>query len=478
MAQIDPFRMLGRFDGAIEFLMQKYNLGLAVNIPDYPTLLMALSSKVNDYDRAFCIRMADASMRYVEETQNTSLSQFQIDHQKSIGEDEAKFIFRNFMPNYADAILSDHDYLDDIEEEKRQKNKEIKRNIWLGLGVIAAIVAAIIVYNLPYFAEQRAFDKVVDAYEREDKIDLDFAVNHYLQEYPDGKHKSEVLFYPVKIVRYSNDAVMILSAVDDYLHQDPKGIFSNDCKQISDSIWNVEIKKYEAAVAASQSKKGVQFVVEMLNYMKSNNVRTVEVTGNPILKLKEYKEYPAHIRYLIEEYTKGAGTVNVLSGKRLKLPDDLLTIKDKIPVEDAQKWVKYIVEALQEGFDKVLTPGLVVFETVTDPIYKDDRTRPKVMVDYIVKNQEIEKDVPDIWEHTQSQGSVVYPVALFLGIAMSFDANFTLPGKNESYNVKGEGDPGDDDIKGVDTDMIYKAMCMRSTMKFADKIVEEFGLTE
>lgn len=474
MGVIDPYRMLGRFDYAVSFLMQKYNLGVSGEVNDWFSLFSALSSKVDEYDKIFCVRLAAASKILETETRLTNLNQIQADEERNLGIREAEFIFRAYPDNYANKLLEDKDYLQEIKAEEQQKKRENQRNVIIGLAIVSVIIAGIVLYNLPYFAEDRAFSRIEKLYDAGSKETLDMAVADYKEKYPEGRHFSEVMFMPVKYVRNSQDVIQVLDAVDKYLEENPKGPYVRECKEISDKIWDVEIQKYETIAQSSASQKGADFVKAMLQYMKRNNVRTIDVVAVPHLDLKEYKEYPYELRKLIESVPPNP-VPGMNKGEEPKLPDDLVTIKDKITIEDAEYWVKYIVSALQKGFNNVLTPNFITFKE----IHKENKSNnklPKVTVNYTVSTQETIKGLPDIWVYSQSIGSYVYSAGLFLGIRMNFDATFSLPGESIQYNISGSGDAGSDDLNNISISVVYSKMCEISTYQFAEKIADEFGL--
>ena len=476
MTKIDPYRMLGRFDYALDYLMRKYNLSFTGNTPDYPILFKDLSNHVNEYDREFCEKMANASAVYADETRTSSLNQTEADFQRSLGSQEAEFIF-NTQPDYADKLLQEKDYFIDIAEEGRRKKREARRNVIIGFGIIAVVIIGIIVYNLPYFAEQRAFSEIEKYYEDGMQSSLLDAVDEYKEKYPQGKHYSEVLYMPVKYAKKSGDIIETLDAVDNYIMEDPTGPYVKECKAISDSIWDTEINKYKAKAEASASKDGADFIMDMLQYMKRNNVRTIEVVGVPNLNLKEYDEYPPEVQKLWES-VQFDPMPGMALGKEPKLPDDMVTIKDKITIELAGEWVEYVISALQDGFNKVLTPNFIVFKEIDKDNKNGEKKFPKVTVNYTVSTQEIAKDIPDIWTYTQTSYNLVTSSQLYLGIGMNFDADFTLPGEKIQYKVSGVGDAGSDDIRDVDPSDFYSKMCERSTQQFAEKIATEFGLKE
>lgn len=475
MEHIDAFRMLGRFDYAVGFLMGKYNLSMTGDAQDWPTLLMALSTNVNEYDRLFCVKMANASKLYVEETLSSILSQAEADRQRDLGIREAEFIFRQDPVNYANKILESRDFLIDISRDAERKKKELRKNVGIGIGIVMVIILGIVIYNLPYFAEQRAFSHIKELYDSGSKDQLEASVAEYMTKYPSGFHYSDAMYMPVKFVKGSQDIIQLLDAVDRYIEVDPQGLYVDECKFIADSIWDMEIKKYEDLASSAASKKGAEFVVSMLYYMKMNNIRTIEVRGIPHLKLKEYSEYPLSLRKLMESYTPSSPG-GLISYSPPKLPDDLVTIKDKITIDDASRWIEYVISALQKGFNKVLTPNFIIFEDANSTDGRKKNLYPTVTVDYTVLTQESMKGFPDIWTYTTSNGSYVVSASLYLGIEMDFEADFSIPGENTDYVLKGHGDAGQDDLPNVDSSVVYSKMCELSTRQFAEKIADELGL--
>lgn len=475
MTSISAFRMLGRFDYAIGLLMEKYYISIQGEAPDYPVMLTELSKIVDGEDINFCLRMAEASKIFEEETRLSSLSQEQAKQESEIGFQEAASIYQKAEQDFPHKIFERKDFISEFRREEERQKKEKLRNILVGIGIIAVIVGSIVIYNLPYFSERRAFSKVMKMYESESVDMLGEAVAEYSSKYPDGKHFSEVMYMPVKFAKSNNDVILTLDAVENYLQADPAGPYAKECEALSDSIWNVEINKYKASVAVQGATKGTDFVLDMLQYMKNNSMRIVNVVGFPQLDLKEYSEYPAEMRRLMESLPSDP-VKGMLPGTEPKLPDDMVTITDKIQYGEAREWTSYVVSALQNGFDKVLTPGFIVFQKTNSNETSASRC-PIVEVNYTVYNQET-LGFPEVWIHTRSDELRVYSANLFLGIAMTLDADFRLPGENISYIVSGSGDAGDDEIKNVDQRQVYARMCERITQQFADKIAKEFGLEQ
>lgn len=117
----------------------------------------------------------------------------------------------------------------------------------------------------------------------------------------------------------------------------------------------------------------------MLHYMRNNKIRTIDVVAEPTLKLKEYSEFPKEIR----DYMESNPTEDI------KLPDDMITIKDKVTLEKAKSWIYIIETALKNGFNEVFTPNFIQFRVLTTEDAKHDKKYPLVRGAYTVSTGEI-----------------------------------------------------------------------------------------
>lgn len=99
-------------------------------------------------------------------------------------------------------------------------------------------------------------------------------------------------------------------------------------------------------------------------------------------------------------------------------------------------------------------------------------------MEYTVSTQESTDGLftyPDIWVHTTRLNGSTLSTSYILGIGMSFDATFSLPGKNLTFNIEGQGDPGSEEIEAGQF-KVYNVMCERCTERFSEKIAAEFGI--
>lgn len=485
MAQnvIGPARMAARIETATWRIMTMYNLAVARAGIDPLDLLPVLAGKVDQSDCELCLRMADELGRCRQELAANPLPANEKEGQATLGAMDANLVFRKYPGDYASHLLEQRDFVAEEEEALRKSKAERKRNILLVFGCLAVLVLGIVIYNLPYFAEKRAYGRVEKAYEQKNDYEFRQQANEYAKDYPDGRHIDDVLWLVVASDRGSNKPIKILESAENYLTLRPEGTYAARAKAVYDSVWNSEIANYDRIADERGSDAGATFVRSMLCYMRDNRVHTVSVTGVPTLDLKEYSEYPANIRALLEAlYDAESENDSFIPGKKsAKLPDDLVTIKDKITPEQARSWTGDVISSLQSGFDRVLTPGLVKFVdsgTVSD---SDKGKLPTVGVDFTVNTEEETFGgiaVPSIWTYTSTRDNIIEVERSFiLGISMEFKADFNYPGAASDFVVTGHGDPGEEQIQ-VDKAEAYNVMCDRCVAKFADKIAAEIGLPE
>lgn len=468
MAQISPNRMIGRIDQAAQLIMRRNNLAVTDPKVDTAALLVGLSSRVNEKDGQLCMRLLSILMTERANAGAPDAYNPEARAEYLRGQQEAAYIFGKYPYDYENRITDDHDYLADYEEELRQLKAKKRRKLRIVFLVAAAVVLAAIIYNLPYFGEMRAYDRVVKA--SEEKFGLQYEVDNYVREYPDGKHIDDVLILPVRAAAGDEYIFNTLEAVDNYLDKRPDGKYKDEVIGIRNGIWDAEIARYEEAAKGSSDRAGVEYVVGMLRYMRDNNLHYVVVSGTPVLELKEYSEYPEIVRKFLE-VTQEASANLLLSNK---LPDDMVTIKDQVTEETAANWNSMVRDALQNGFDRVLTKGFIQFVG-----YDSNDDSPTVNITYTVKTQDTEIEgytFPDIWEQKgQFVGGSIKRGFLMLGISMDFKADFSYPGLENPFIVTAQGNPGDTDIK-ADRKGAYTIMCERCTRQFSDKIESDFGI--
>ena len=479
MKNVSIARWKGRIEAAFTKLL--VTNGLQFNMPEipddkWPAVFFALSQRVHTQrQKEWCQRLLAKSAIVYYQTEDPIHKEVLVNdpQEKSLGSREVEYWYEKDRSGWGDKIIADADYLPEIEEDDRKQAKRNKIALITLLSIVAVIIASFVIYNLPYFAEKRAFAVV------ENNPCL-FEIDRYLDNYPNGAHKEEALQYREAELRRiedeafqevtecweEHDILSTLNKIPTYLNSYPEGRYVDSVNALYNIVWDSIIAKYDQSVDYKLSKPGHAYVHDMLVYMKEHNVRTVTVAGHPKIDLKEFDEYPAGIQeltILITDDTKD----------RFRFPRDLQPIKDKISVTKAESWTKDISVELRKKFDNLFGYGLIHFVTED----KSDSTvcHPTIDVTYVIKNQE-SLGMPDVWTYTQKQGPVVVDGAFYLGIALDFTAEFSIPDRKDSFKVKVIGDPGSMSFIGVEPSQIYNKMCERCLNEFGQKIETSLGL--
>ncbi len=468
MSDINPYRMLGRIAQLPYSLMGRYNMRLTANVPDVQQLLYALSTKVNQFDSSLCQKAITLYSEYWNQAQRQQLPQAEIDRLYGQGVEETRYIFQAYPQGYGSYLFLNVDFLAEREAKRLAAKARSRRITMIILGVIAAVILGIVIYNLPYFKEMRSYGEVKKAYGEEYPWRVEYCVDDYVRDFPDGKHLDQVLMMLVSIKQEEDDAVSTLDAAERYIELLPDGPHADECRQIISDIWDAEISKYQSRVQTPT--KATEFVVSMLRYMKRENIREIAVVPHPELRLKDYADYSDNVKRLMEFFYSD-------SEPRLST---LVTIKDKIDDETAGYWARYITDALNKGFGQVLTRSFIEFNTVYDESDLDPNM-PRVDASFIVKTQEDEYGCPELWIYTETESNYGVTLnkkqSLVLGIAMDFDVDFILPDTGQQYEFKSSGDPGSAEIKG-DPSSAYATMCNRCTQVFAEDLSRQLGLPQ
>lgn len=466
MNNVPTFRMLGRAKGLGPLLLQKYGLATVNSQVDPVGLLVGLSQQnIQEYDRNLCLHLAQAA----HDDRQRGEGRVNLDAQYAeelSGEQEAKFLFGEHPTDYATYILADTDWMPQVKAHFQKLYRRARFIRWTVVAVIAAVVLGIGLYHLPYFAELRAFSDAKEILASANYWEYDIAVADYFNKYPEGAHAQEVVLFAVQANEQQNRPVDVVKYGTRYLHDYPDGKYTEQVTVLHNQIWDNEIARFDAAAAGAASEDGTAYVRAMLRYMRDHHVNTVEVKGNPTLSLKEYSEYPEHVRTLLE----------ILSNHKvspIRLPDDMETIKNRITLSSASSYTSIITKSLQRGFNRVLSPDFIVFSEDTD-----DPDLPTVTVDYTISTQESYYGgtaVPEIWEYKSGPSYMMTPKCYLLGIGITFDAKFTLPDSDVSYTVHSKGDPGSETIN-VDRSQAYTTMCVRCTERFSQTIADDLGI--
>ncbi len=331
--------------------------------------------------------------------------------------------------------------------------------------IAGVIIAGVVVYNLPYFKEKRAYNKV----EEEQTLT---ACDIYEEEWPEGSHLDDVLYLRISLA----EGVNRVTEISNYLLKCPDGKHVAEAKAESDRLWDFEIAKYEARDKKNVKEAAKEFMDAMLGYMKQNRVNTIVVDYESTLKLKEYSEYSKEIRDLLE----------LFNDESLSLKDGMVTFSSNFDQASMEELNEILVGGVQKSMDKIFTPGFIHVISSEDKDVKRSEIMPKFHFDCKISSQEEKAagyTIPNIWSYTEQEYGYTHlgkkeVKGYLIGITILFNAKFALPESTVSYEFADKGEP-EDNISGIDDIKDgYRKMTSICFKKFSNKIAENMGLDD
>ena len=284
----------------------------------------------------------------------------------------------------------------------------------------------------------------------------------YMELFPEGKHVEEVLY------RKTIYAEFPFFAINEYLHRFPHGVYSDSVNHVCDLLWDTEINKYKNRDKKKESVNAVNYMMEMLQYMKKNRVNSIYVSVNPTIMLKDYDEYDKSKRELMEY---------LYSDERLPLKNNVISLKDNFEQGDLDILKKILSDGVQQSMDSMFTPGFIKVVCDED---KDKDDFPHLVFNYTIKNQE-DDGYPHIWVYTETStlyGRREIPQSYLVGININFNAEFSIPNSNVSYTFSEKGVP-ENNISGIDDISDgYRRMTKMCFAQFSNKMAKNMGLNE
>ncbi len=466
MEQFNAYRMIARIECATRLIMQRYNLTTRQANADLLSTVVALSAHPNvyDYDRVVLQQMAVALAGYIKQTESLNYTQEQVNEAEALGERETVFIFQRYPREYADKILALTDFDTQRIQYEQQRARRRRRNLFIFLGIVACLVIGIWVYNLPYFAEKRAFAELQEDFEIGYLYPGD--VENYFNEFPDGAHAEDVMILAVEVNNADYEFDSRIKAVHDYLGKYPEGRKAAEYRKFLDDLWVNGIAQYKSTVGDSPNQ-AQKFMIDMLEYMHTNKITQVYVFVHPELNLKEFTDYPETTQQLLNYFHLEAFS---------DLKSKIKPIKSELNESDVKGWASQIVNTLNSSAKRLFKTQIIDFIIVDQAEIPQDSKCPVIQLHYTVSNQESIIGIPDVWIYSETEAYSHKEEAkyAFLGIQMSFKAQFMIPGTNSQYTITAEGDPGSTVIRNVTNP--YTTMSGRCSKGFYDQVIADFGL--
>lgn len=466
MEQFNPYRMIARIECATRLIMQRYNLTTRQANANLMGTIIALSAHPNvyDYDRAVLQQMAVALAGYVKQTESLNFTQDQINKQDALGERETVFIFQRYQREYADKILALTDFETQRIQYEQQRARRRRRNLFIFLGAVACLIIGIWVYNLPYFAEKRAFAELQENFDNGNLYQS--KIESYLRDYPDGPHAEDAMILAVEINTADYELASRINAIHDYLGKYPEGRKAAEYRKFLDDLWVNGIAQYKSTVGDSPND-AQKFMIDMLEYMHTNKITQVYVFVHPELNLKEFTDYPETTQQLLNYFHLDAFS---------DLKSKIKPIKSELNESDVKDWASQIVNTLNSSAKRLFKTQIIDFIIVDQAEIPQDSKCPVIQLHYTVSNQESIIGIPDVWIYSETEAYSHKEEAkyAFLGIQMSFKAQFMIPGTNNQYTITAKGDPGSTEIRNVTNP--YSTMSERCSKGFYDQVIADFGL--
>ena len=276
--------------------------------------------------------------------------------------------------------------------------------------------------------ENIAFDKVK---EEKDSYTCDW----YAEVCPNGKRLEEVRYLKIEYSKkialgQTND---LLIAINEYLHDFPNGKYFGEVNSTCDSLWDVEIMRYNSRDKKRESATAVKFMSEMLQYMKKNRINSILVDVSSHLQLKDYEEYDSRVREFLE---------SINDNKALPLSSGMISLKSNFSQADVSTLMQILSDGVQKSLDKMFTPGFI------SVVSSSSKELPKLHFDYTIKSQEESYGsivIPQIWNYRE--GFIIRNY--LIGISIFFKAHYSIPGSSTTFDYSEKGEPANN-ISNVD----------------------------
>lgn len=443
-------RWYGRLLGLL--LNLAYRNGISFNENDgvtLQTLYVEVISKSTNEETEVINQLLQkwGEQKKYEEQLHISISEEEYKKLQEKGTNDVGALLR--MGGQWDRLLQDVDLCaEEGEYLALRKKKQVKDRLIYG-SVIVAIILAVVIYNLPYFKENRCYNKVVD------EPSVANCLNYYNQ-YPDGRHYEDVMYLEIDV---SSNVVQSLMK---YLKKFPNGKYIQDVNGRLDKLWDIELAKYAKRDKSKESPEAVKYMTEMLHYMKRHRINTIRLEITPSVTLKDFEDYDEGTQIL---------TRFLYSGETLPLEGNLLSLKENFTEQDRDVLVQILAEGVQQSFNKMFSTDLI--SVVTSDA---ENNSPVLSFNYLIKNRSNKKvsELPDIWTYV-SNGK---PTSYILAIDVKFDAKFSIPGSSVTYEYSEIGEPGEE-IKGIQNVKDgYRQMTQICFAKFSNKMSENLGLED
>lgn len=483
--KISTKRWRGRLDASFSYLRHK---GITIHPDDtYNGILckVKLSESFSDLDkRAFANLVANSFVK----TGDSSTSQ-----DTAMGRMDYEYVRKHYPNEVFPKLVEETDYASkhmlELRQEQEKSKKRIKKTFKIALPIVAIIIIGIVVYNLPYFAEKRAYSSTINMPSRE-------TFETYIANYSNPEHLPDVLYRQglyyltaKEETQYANISDSLLArfpeaqlswaansesgerqcikAWDSLLTRFPEHELSRAANEKIDSIWNCELARFIEKHPDPTSSSSLAAMYEMLEYMKENRIYDILLIPTSDVDLKEYDDFPSGVRDFLEFFHP-----------ELK-SNPVLKIKDYFQQSDQYTLEQMLTVGFKKSINEFFTPNFfsVIVKSNND---EDSSKLPVINLGYSIKSQ-IDKlgdhDIPIIWTYvSKSSDGTEQESKHIMGIEVAFASSLSFPGQNTPWTVKIKGSPEEDihNIQNIEDG--YRLMTRKCFEKFGEKLITLLGL--
>ncbi len=373
-----------------------------------------------------------------------------------------------------------------LEEQRQRAKADRRRNMKIIFPMLGLIILVLIIYNLPYFSEKRAYDRTfennpeafedyMDKYDNPDHLpDVLFRNAKYIMEHGDYKYKSYgytgTVESEIPSYDYSKEREGIM-AFDELFEKFPNHPLTAKGRQTVDSVWDAEIARFDSLHPNAQSSEPLKAIRDMLLYMQKNKVYDVRLNFTSKVDLKDYNDYSSEARQLAETALPELRGITIQS------------VKEELGSSEVMNVESTLKSQYDKFFNSLFNPGFITVKTDFKENPKGPRAEklPVIDVDYTIKNQTVNiagMEFPDIWEQTEGYvASLSHHKNYVLGVDIVINSEIKFPGiaaplKNNINSTNNE------DIHNIGEEGIYQAMLTKCLSKFSEQLFSKFGLKE
>lgn len=411
--QISASRWTGRLNGVVFYLTKKYpNIFEDCEWDNFNEMLSDVQTYAPGQDAEIVAKL----IKKIESTMplpNEMPTNHRIEKQRGVG--EVKYI-----------LSKGHNLVDVLNETDfyALKRKSDKKRNYLIFSVVAVLFFSGIIYNLPYFAEKRDYQKVLESRNQWD-------CEMFIQKYPTGKYVNEVrkiieeTDYNIIINPEYGTATISRWEIDNFKEKYPNSKYNAVLEAKFDSIVDCQIQKYaKNSIGVSDV---VKYITEIIQYLKNNNLNEIEIVYNkPNIYVKDLNDY-------------GSTYMENLRLQSPITPSQYVSVKSFFKELTDQNVAKSAINSKIEDLFEDIVPlmDIKIADSINISTESDkNKKRPQIFVDYSITNRSVY--VNGMHQPTLIEVSFFSPIkSIYSGLSVSMTLRFETPDKTSSYIYKG-----------------------------------------